>query len=89
MGRSDNFNSLTKSPRIGIFIIAYNATNHLSATLSRILPEVYEKVEEIFKDVDKTDMSSEIDTPVLIKYQDDRKRIVADHSFVTEAAEPK
>jgi len=35
-------------PRIGVFIIAYNAVNHLAKTLSRIPPEVYEAVEEIF-----------------------------------------
>ena len=35
-------------PRIGIFIIAYNAVNHLITTLSRISPEVMDKVEEIF-----------------------------------------
>ena len=35
-------------PRIGIFIIAYNAVNHLAKTLSRISPEVYEQVEEVF-----------------------------------------
>ena len=36
------------SPRIGIFIIAYNAVNHLIKTISRIPKEVYDKVEEIF-----------------------------------------
>jgi glycosyltransferase involved in cell wall biosynthesis len=35
-------------PRIGIFIIAYNAVNHLNKTIGRIPPEVYEQVEEIF-----------------------------------------
>jgi len=35
-------------PRIGIFIIAYNAVNHLEKTLSRIPKDVYDKVEEIF-----------------------------------------
>ena len=35
-------------PRIGIFIIAYNAVNHLIKTINRIPPEVYEQVEEIF-----------------------------------------
>jgi len=35
-------------PRIGIFIIAYNAVNHLIRTINRIPAEVYEKVEEIF-----------------------------------------
>lgn len=36
------------TPRIGIFIIAYNAVNHLIKTISRIPKEVYENVEEIF-----------------------------------------
>ena len=35
-------------PRIGIFIIAYNAVNHLIKTISRIPAEVYDQVEEIF-----------------------------------------
>jgi glycosyltransferase involved in cell wall biosynthesis len=35
-------------PRIGIFIIAYNAVNHLNKTISRIPKEVYDDVEEIF-----------------------------------------
>jgi glycosyltransferase involved in cell wall biosynthesis len=35
-------------PRIGIFIIAYNAINHLNKTISRIPAQVYERVEEIF-----------------------------------------
>ena len=35
-------------PRIGIFIIAYNAVNHLNKTIARIPREVYEAVEEIF-----------------------------------------
>ena len=34
--------------RIGIFIIAYNAVDHLIKTIKRIPPEVYESVEEIF-----------------------------------------
>jgi glycosyltransferase involved in cell wall biosynthesis len=37
-----------KRPRIGIFVIAYNAVNHLNKTIARIPPEVYEQVEEIF-----------------------------------------
>lgn len=37
-----------KSPRIGIFIIAYNAVQHLNKTIARIPREVYEQVEEIF-----------------------------------------
>jgi len=36
------------NPRIGIFIIAYNAVNHLIKTINRIPPDVYDKVEEIF-----------------------------------------
>ncbi len=35
-------------PRIGIFIIAYNAVNHLVKTINRIPKEVYDVVEEIF-----------------------------------------
>lgn len=35
-------------PRIGIFIIAYNAVNHLNKTIARIPKAVYEQVEEIF-----------------------------------------
>ena len=35
-------------PRIGIFIIAYNAVNHLIKTISRIPRETYDEVEEIF-----------------------------------------
>lgn len=35
-------------PRIGIFIIAYNAVNHLIKTISRIPKTVYDDVEEIF-----------------------------------------
>lgn len=37
-----------RSPRIGIFIIAYNAVNHLIKTISRIPSETFEQVEEIF-----------------------------------------
>ncbi len=37
-----------RSPRIGIFIIAYNAVNHLIKTLQRIPLEVWEQVEEVF-----------------------------------------
>jgi len=36
------------APRIGIFIIAYNAVNHLNKTIARIPKEVYDAVEEIF-----------------------------------------
>jgi glycosyltransferase involved in cell wall biosynthesis len=35
-------------PRIGIFIISYNAVNHLIKTIARIPKEVYDRVEEIF-----------------------------------------
>jgi glycosyltransferase involved in cell wall biosynthesis len=35
-------------PRIGIFIINYNAVNFLTRTIARIPAEVYEQVEEIF-----------------------------------------
>jgi len=35
-------------PRIGIFIIAYNAVNHLIETINRIPKQVFEEVEEIF-----------------------------------------
>lgn len=37
-----------KKARIGIFIIAYNAVNHLIKTISRIPSETLEQVEEIF-----------------------------------------
>ena len=39
---------MTRPPRIGIFIIAYNAVNHLEKTLQRIPREVYDAVEEVF-----------------------------------------
>ena len=39
---------MSTKPRIGIFIIAYNAVNHLIETIERIPREVYEGVEEIF-----------------------------------------
>ena len=35
-------------PRIGIFIIAYNAVNHLIKTISRIPKDIYAEVDEIF-----------------------------------------
>lgn len=35
-------------PRIGIFIIAYNAVNHLVKTIERVPRELYDEVEEIF-----------------------------------------
>jgi glycosyltransferase involved in cell wall biosynthesis len=37
-----------RKPRIGLFIIAYNAVNHLNKTIARIPKDVYEEVEEIF-----------------------------------------
>lgn len=37
-----------RKPRIGIFIIAYNAVSHLINTLNRIPKDVYDQVEEIF-----------------------------------------
>lgn len=39
---------MNSNPRIGIFIIAYNAVNHLISTINRIPKEVYDRVEEIF-----------------------------------------
>jgi glycosyltransferase involved in cell wall biosynthesis len=36
------------APKIGIFIIAYNAVNHLSSTINRIPSELYDSVSEIF-----------------------------------------
>lgn len=36
------------TPRIGVFIIAYNAVNHLIKTIDRIPKEAYEQVSEIF-----------------------------------------
>ena len=35
-------------PKIGIFIIAYNAVNHLIKTINRVPAETYAQVEEIF-----------------------------------------
>jgi glycosyltransferase involved in cell wall biosynthesis len=35
-------------PKIGVFIIAYNAVNHLIKTINRIPAETYAQVEEIF-----------------------------------------
>jgi glycosyltransferase involved in cell wall biosynthesis len=37
-----------RKPKIGLFIIAYNAVNHLNKTIARIPKEVYDDVEEIF-----------------------------------------
>jgi glycosyltransferase involved in cell wall biosynthesis len=37
-----------KTPKIGIFIIAYNAVNHLIETINRIPEEVFSQVSEIF-----------------------------------------
>jgi 2-polyprenyl-3-methyl-5-hydroxy-6-metoxy-1,4-benzoquinol methylase len=34
--------------RVGIFVVSFNAVQHLTRTISRIPPEVYEGVEEIF-----------------------------------------
>jgi glycosyltransferase involved in cell wall biosynthesis len=34
--------------KVGIFIIAYNAVNHLTKVIERIPPEIYKQVEEIF-----------------------------------------
>jgi glycosyltransferase involved in cell wall biosynthesis len=34
--------------RIGVFIVSFNAVQHLNQTISRIPPEVYEQVEEIY-----------------------------------------
>ena len=34
--------------RVAVFIISFNAARHLPRTLSRIPPEVYERVEEIY-----------------------------------------
>jgi glycosyltransferase involved in cell wall biosynthesis len=34
--------------RIAVFIVSFNASRHLPGTLSRIPPEVYERVEEIY-----------------------------------------
>ncbi len=36
------------APKIGIFIIAYNAVDHLIKTISRIPAPIYERVHEIF-----------------------------------------
>ena len=45
---SDVTGNVIGKPRIGIFIICYNAVKHLHKTLSRIPKEVYDEVEEIF-----------------------------------------
>lgn len=37
-----------RKPKIGLFIIAYNAVNHLNKTIARIPKGVYDDVEEIF-----------------------------------------
>jgi glycosyltransferase involved in cell wall biosynthesis len=39
---------MNNKPRVGIFIINYNAVNLLTKTISRIPKEVYDMVEEIF-----------------------------------------
>lgn len=46
MGKSQN--SEQRKLRIGIFIIAYNAVNHLIKTINRIPAKIYDQVEEIF-----------------------------------------
>jgi glycosyltransferase involved in cell wall biosynthesis len=38
----------TGPARIGVFIISFNAVRHLNQTISRIAPDVYERVEEIY-----------------------------------------
>jgi glycosyltransferase involved in cell wall biosynthesis len=60
----------TSRPKIGIFIIAYNAVNHLEKTLSRISPEVYERVEEVFV-ID--DCSSDNTYYAALGYKNERK----------------
>lgn len=45
---NDSVKDQGSKPRIGIFIIAYNAVNHLIKTISRIPKSVYDDVEEIF-----------------------------------------
>jgi len=39
---------MLNSPKIGVFVITYNAVNHLIATLNRIPQRVFDEVEEIF-----------------------------------------
>ena len=39
---------MSSQKRIGIFIINYNAVNHLTSTIKRIPKDVYDMVEEIF-----------------------------------------
>lgn len=39
---------MNRKPKIGIFIIAYNAVNHLIKTIDRIPKETFDSVEEIF-----------------------------------------
>ncbi|RMG42948.1 MAG: glycosyltransferase family 2 protein [Candidatus Dadabacteria bacterium] len=41
-------NKSGSKPRVGVFIIAYNAVNHLIATINRIPDEIFKEVEEIF-----------------------------------------
>ena len=45
---SDKKASAWKDKRVGIFVINYNAVNHLTDTIARIPSEVYKQVEEIF-----------------------------------------
>ena len=44
----NNSGDLMSQPRIGIFVIAYNAVHHLIETINRIPRRVYDDVEEIF-----------------------------------------
>ena len=39
---------MAAKPKIGVFVIAYNAVNHLIKTLNRIPKDVYDDVDEIF-----------------------------------------
>lgn len=48
MGVTEANLTTTEQKKIGIFIIAYNAVQHLNKTIARIPAEVYERVSEIF-----------------------------------------
>lgn len=61
-------------PRIGIFIIAYNAVNHLIRTLSRIPKEVYDQVEEIFV-IDDCSQDNTYYAAVGYKYQNNVEKL--------------
>ncbi|HYM13719.1 MAG TPA: bifunctional glycosyltransferase/class I SAM-dependent methyltransferase [Bryobacterales bacterium] len=39
---------MTHPGRVGVFVIAFNAAQHLRQTISRIPPDVYDRVEEIY-----------------------------------------